>query len=657
MTNFIQGQVPSAGDWNNAFAQCFPAAGVSAYSATVLAQIDNAHWLSLLGIPNLTTLGAPNGIATLDGASHLTPSQVPPILPGNFSVKGPKPWIDVVAYGAVGNGIADDTGAINSAIAALPATGGIVYFPPGIYLVTAQIPILQSSVRIMGAGIGVSVIQDASTTADTLSFGNGSTLFSYLSISDLSIWSSVAGTAGAAIKLNDVSLVAISRVEIEGEFIGINAVASTFVVLDSVTIKNPIASTGIGIIINGGNNYYLDKVVIYTVSSQCLYGLQLLATDSCWVDNSHFISTGYGIIANPASAAVVQKLTVNNTATSSCTNDGVSINPASGGTVQGIRFSAFRSSLNSGNGVNFGTTGTITSAQFHGCQILDNALSGINLAATTSTYSLFDNCYVGGNSTSSSGTLSGIKVAAAVSSFDIRTCRIGKSPTSAATQKYGIEIAAGASDKYAIIGNDLNDNVTGTILDGGSGVNKQFLGNFPATAETKAVLGGTLQLSSYVAGTLQTDASGNVTAGAGVLPAFSDSGTANPTGTVSTSFVMMGLGSAAAITPKTTGRILVVATGGVFSSTASASGQGAFLMLKRGTGTAPVNGAATTGTQISNTEQYIFSGTNFVNAFATHAIVTGLTVNVAVWLDIALASLSGSFNASVDNVKIAAIEF
>jgi hypothetical protein len=39
------------------------------------------------------------------------------------------------AYGAIGNGIADDRGAIQSAITAANAVGGWVYFPPGTYLI------------------------------------------------------------------------------------------------------------------------------------------------------------------------------------------------------------------------------------------------------------------------------------------------------------------------------------------------------------------------------------------------------------------------------------------------------------------------------------------------------------------------------------------
>jgi polygalacturonase len=40
-------------------------------------------------------------------------------------------WFDVTAYGAVGNGSNYDWPGINSAIGAMPGSGGILYFPPG----------------------------------------------------------------------------------------------------------------------------------------------------------------------------------------------------------------------------------------------------------------------------------------------------------------------------------------------------------------------------------------------------------------------------------------------------------------------------------------------------------------------------------------------
>ena len=119
----------------------------------------------------------------------------------------------------------------------------------------------------------------------------------------------------------------------------------------------------------------------------------------------------------------------------------------------------------------------------------------------------------------------------------------------------------------------------------------------------------------------------------------------------------MGLGSIATLTPTTTGRLLVIATGGVFSATAGASADAVFTIITRGTGTAPVNGAALTGTQISATEQYTLNGTNFVEAFSINAIVTGLSVGVATWFDIALRTGSASITVALLNVNITVIEF
>lgn len=42
-------------------------------------------------------------------------------------------WIDVTVYGAIGDGVADDTAAIQAAWNAMPSSGGTLYFPPGTY--------------------------------------------------------------------------------------------------------------------------------------------------------------------------------------------------------------------------------------------------------------------------------------------------------------------------------------------------------------------------------------------------------------------------------------------------------------------------------------------------------------------------------------------
>src|SRR5579871_2385341 len=49
--------------------------------------------------------------------------------------------LSAVAYGADPTGTADSAPAINAAIAALPATGGVVFFPAGNYKVNSMITI------------------------------------------------------------------------------------------------------------------------------------------------------------------------------------------------------------------------------------------------------------------------------------------------------------------------------------------------------------------------------------------------------------------------------------------------------------------------------------------------------------------------------------
>jgi hypothetical protein len=108
--------------------------------------------------------------------------------------------VDVRAYGAVGNGVADDTAAIQAAI---DATTGTVLFPKGTYRTTGTITISTSGVVLSGAGSrsiikhvvdGDAVVFSPSDPADPNIFisGNG--------IIDLTITSDVARN-GSALKL------------------------------------------------------------------------------------------------------------------------------------------------------------------------------------------------------------------------------------------------------------------------------------------------------------------------------------------------------------------------------------------------------------------------------------------------------------------------
>jgi hypothetical protein len=59
--------------------------------------------------------------------------------------------VNVKYYGALGDGMQDDTAAINSAIAAIPATGGLLIFPPGTYVTSGGFT-LANPTKVIGFG-------------------------------------------------------------------------------------------------------------------------------------------------------------------------------------------------------------------------------------------------------------------------------------------------------------------------------------------------------------------------------------------------------------------------------------------------------------------------------------------------------------------------
>jgi hypothetical protein len=62
---------------------------------------------------------------------------------------------DVKSYGAGGDGVTDDTGAIQSALGAIPAVGGVLYFPAGRYKYSGSPLVLSKPITVMGDGGGV----------------------------------------------------------------------------------------------------------------------------------------------------------------------------------------------------------------------------------------------------------------------------------------------------------------------------------------------------------------------------------------------------------------------------------------------------------------------------------------------------------------------
>jgi hypothetical protein len=83
-------------------------------------------------------------------------------------------WVDVRSYGAQGNGTTNDTAAIQAAIDAASASGGLVYLPPGTYLINTPPLYLKSRVTLMGAG-AASILKLGASAANHLLRATGAT--------------------------------------------------------------------------------------------------------------------------------------------------------------------------------------------------------------------------------------------------------------------------------------------------------------------------------------------------------------------------------------------------------------------------------------------------------------------------------------------------
>jgi hypothetical protein len=121
---------------------------------------------------------------------------------------------------------------------------------------------------------------------------------------------------------------------------------------------------------------------------------------------------------------------------------------------------------------------------------------------------------------------------------------------------------------------------------------------------------------------------------------------ADPTGTTNTTGLMAGLGGTFHYTPTTTGKLLITVSG---NAVGAASG-GPNTQLRYGTGAAPANAAALTGTATGTTAKSTGGGTTTV-PFSISEYVTGLVVGTAYWFDLSVAS-NGGGSVSVKDLTV-----
>ncbi len=178
------------------------------------------------------------------------------------------------------------------------------------------------------------------------------------------------------------------------------------------------------------------------------------------------------------------------------------------------------------------------------------------------------------------------------------------------------------------------------------------VGNATTTVKLNGLTPGGACSANNFASSLSTSAVPTCTIPGANSATLSNAQPGNPTGTTSATTVMMGLGTTCKITPVYSTRVQITIDGDVANSgVANTAG----IKLFYGTGTAPINGAASTGTQYGQQMVMTTTAGNAQVPFSKTAYVTGLSVGVAIWIDIGL--LAGAGTSSISNLTCGALEY
>jgi hypothetical protein len=137
------------------------------------------------------------------------------------------------------------------------------------------------------------------------------------------------------------------------------------------------------------------------------------------------------------------------------------------------------------------------------------------------------------------------------------------------------------------------------------------------------------------------------------------SGLLSPTAPNSTVTTQM-QGLAGAITPTKSGKVMVTISGTVISSVTT-HGVGILYSIRYGTGAAPGNNTAVAGTGVGGQQEFTnpaaATAAGDIHApFSISAVITGLTLSTAYWLDLAALAISAASQVSLSNVSICVIE-
>lgn len=391
-------------------------------------------------------------------------------------------FVSVKDFGATGDGVTDDTTAINNALAA----SYHVYFPQGTYKISSTLTVSLNSAKLIGAGINLSVITSNSTTAKCITV-NAS--LADIEIAGLTLTRSVTAASGGTGL--DVSLgttrAKIHDLIIQSQYIGIHLGPTGYSEFyDTVVQLNKDDGVKLVNSASVGQVQWQLRNILSTQNDGKGFNLTSIAGPANlalgdWVNLSTFANTSNGILVSGVA----------------CPVNGLRL---TGGFIgEDGATSIYLDTYGYGHkivGVEIELTGSSLTGSA-GATAASNVGSGIIVTANNRDI-LISSCYIIGTSASgirSSGTdisvigcrvkdcaqaaivSDQIGVAEVTGNLMVVGCEIGNTGAGTA-QKYGVYAV---TDNVVIVGCDLSNNATSNIGSDVTLTNSIVVGNLPGS--------------------------------------------------------------------------------------------------------------------------------------------------------------------------------
>ena len=367
---------------------------------------------------------------------------------------------DVRYWGALCNASANDTTAINTAF----ASGAKWFLIPGTCNVTGLNSPPQGS-RISGVSRAIGILQTTSGTLDVLPITT-----TYVSIDNLGFKSTVTRTAGSYVNATGASYFSMSDFDMIDGFNGIY-VASTAARFRNGNIYN---MTGTRIIINGGNEQWIDTILGDNTVGNAVAGIDIQASGAVFIINTSIIKSGNGLNIQPSGTNVVSWVSVVNSLFDTGTGAGIFISPTGTAKVLGFYCNTCWASSNlNGVSISKAAGAVVDGIEFVSLRVFNNTQRGV--LATAGLNLSFIGGAIAGNSIGASGTLEGMAFDG-VNGLRIEGVASGGYAGFSNSQSYNLAIS-GTTDQVTITGNYLCGFTTGAFNNTASGANKTIHSN------------------------------------------------------------------------------------------------------------------------------------------------------------------------------------